>query len=89
MKCNFNIIFRLVGSPPFYSENLNEMYNQIIKSPIHFPHFISKEAKSLISGLLEKDPKKRLGSERDYFDIQEHEFFKDIDWDKLYKKKIK
>ena len=41
-------------------------------------------------GLLQRNPQKRLGGgERDAEEIKEHIFFKDVDWDKIYKKQIK
>jgi len=79
----------LVGLPPFYSENMNEMYELILKAPLKFPSFVPDDAQSLLNGLLERDESKRLGSDKDYVEIQEHEFFKDIDWDKLYKRGVK
>jgi len=79
----------LVGLPPFYSENMNEMYELILNSPLKFPSFVPSDAQSLLKGLLEKDPEKRLGSgSGDYKEIQKHAFFSNIDWDKLYKRQI-
>jgi len=79
----------LVGLPPFYSENMNEMYELILKAPLKFPSFVPNEAQSLLKGLLERDENKRLGGGKDdYKEIQTHPFFAPIDWDKLYAKKI-
>jgi len=79
----------LVGLPPFYSENMNEMYELILNSPLKFPSFVPSDAQSLLKGLLEKNPEKRLGSgSGDYKEIQKHAFFSNIDWDKLFKRKI-
>jgi len=79
----------LVGLPPFYSENMNEMYELILKAPLKFPSFVPNEAQSLLKGLLERDEAKRLGGGKDdYKEIQQHPFFAPIDWDKLYAKKI-
>jgi len=53
------------------------------------PTWLSKEARSIFLGLLERDPKRRLGSsQRDALEIQEHPFFTSIDFDKLVKKEI-
>ena len=50
------------------------------------PYF-TVEAKSLLQGLLERDPIKRLGStEDDANELKRHPFFAKIDWDKLMKK---
>jgi hypothetical protein len=38
--------------------------------------------------LLNRDPLKRLGSEADAKEIKSHPFFKEIDWEKLFQKKI-
>lgn len=43
---------------------------------------VSEDAKSLIRGLLERNPDRRLGSEG-AAPIREHPFFRGIDWDKL------
>ena len=51
----------LTGLPPFYNENLHLMYERIVTMPLTFPDDMSEEAKSLLSGLLERDPRKRLG----------------------------
>jgi len=78
-----------VGIPPFYSQNVNEMYRKIQEAPLLFPPNLSNSCKDLITKLLERDPKKRLGSSaNDYKDIQKHAFFKSIDWQKLYNKEI-
>lgn len=52
------------------------------------PYF-STEAKSLLGGLLEQDPSKRLGSsEEDSKEIKTHPWFAGIDWALLIKKQI-
>jgi hypothetical protein len=42
----------------------------------------------LLKGLLTKDPSKRLGGKRGAEEIKEHPWCKDIDWDKVLKKKV-
>lgn len=50
----------------------------------------SDSARDLLTKLLERDPKKRIGhGEKDAFDIMEHPFFDSIDWDKLAKREVK
>jgi len=77
-----------VGIPPFYSQNVNEMYNKIQHGVLRFPPFLSENCKSLIVQLLNRDPKKRLGSKDDVNDLKAHPFFKPISWDKMMKKEI-
>jgi len=77
-----------VGIPPFYSQNVNEMYNKIQHGVLRFPPFLSENCKSLIIQLLNRDPKKRCGSKDDVNDLKVHPFFKTISWEKMMKKEI-
>mgnify|MGYP002523966020 CR=1 FL=1 len=80
----------LCGLPPFYVENLDKMYDMIKNSSVKFPKRInlSEEAKDLIKKLLEKNPKKRLGSQSGIEEIKKHPFFAGIDFDLILQKKI-
>jgi len=40
----------------------------------------------LLKGLLEKNPRNRLGCKRGISEIKEHEFFSDIDWEAVSRK---
>ena len=81
----------LCGLPPFYVENLDKMYELIKTSSVKFPKRInlSEDAKDIIRKLLEKNPKKRLGSQRGIEEIKEHPFFQSIDFSLIEQKKIK
>ncbi len=80
----------LVGIPPFYSENVQEMYDKILNSDLVLPEqFMSTETMDLLARLLERDPKKRLGSgPTGWLEIKNHPFFDGLDWDALYHKRI-
>jgi protein-serine/threonine kinase len=54
----------VIGVPPYYSLNHDEIYNSILNEELSFPSHVavSDELKSLLKGLLEKNQKKRLGS---------------------------
>ena len=54
-----------------------------------FPEFFSEELKDLLRRMLDKNPKKRIGIENDKSDLKNHEFFRDINWDDIVRKKIK
>ena len=74
----------LVGVPPFYSSNRNEIFENIEKGSLKFPNNISKEARGLLVRLLEKEPGKRLGSgSGEAREIMEHPFFKDVNWEEV------
>jgi len=78
------------GLPPFYSENTNIMYKKILHNKLVFPPNYSELGQSLVRGLLERDPKRRLGGgPLDAVEIQRHPFFADIDWEKLKRKQYK
>jgi len=77
-----------VGIPPFYSQNVNEMYNLIQHGVLRFPPFLSDSCKNIIIGFLNRDPKKRLGCVSDVEDVKAHPFFKETNFEKLYKKEI-
>jgi len=77
-----------VGIPPFYSQNVNEMYNKIQHGVLRFPPFLSEPCKAMIVALLNRDPKKRLGSKADIDDLKQHAFFKEINFEKMMKKEI-
>jgi len=76
----------LTGLPPFYSQDVQEMYRKIISETLTFPAFVTEEARSLLSQLLERDPEKRLA---DPNLIKRHPFFAGIDWEELFQKKIR
>eukprot|EP01132_Coremiostelium_polycephalum_P000692 gene692-853_t len=81
----------IAGLPPFYSEDPQEMTRLILSAPIKFPPGISKNAASLITLLLNRDPSKRLGSgESDVEEIKSHPFFKSVNtnWSKVLNKEI-
>ncbi|PVV05277.1 hypothetical protein BB560_000207 [Smittium megazygosporum] len=76
----------LTGLPPFYSENPNEMYRRVLEDPLLFPNDMGSRAKSLIKGLLIRDPRYRLGC-NGASEIKAQHFFAEIDWDLLLGKK--
>jgi len=57
----------LCGFPPFYSDNVAEVFEQILKADFQYPadywEDISAEAKDFINSLLKIEPKRRLTAE--------------------------
>jgi serum/glucocorticoid-regulated kinase 2 len=47
---------------------------------------VGASAKDLIHKLLNRNPRKRLGTFGDAEEIKKHPFFKDIDWNKVFRK---
>lgn len=85
------LLFEMLnGLPPFYNENVNAMYKSVLRDEIKFPSSIAGEVKDLISKLLDRNPKTRLGSGKsDADEIKAHPFFNGIDWKAVFEKKIK
>ncbi|EAR83752.4 Serine/Threonine kinase domain protein (macronuclear) [Tetrahymena thermophila SB210] len=80
----------LTGNPPYYANTKEDLFNNIQNAPLALPSYLSQEAKSLLTALLERNPEMRLGCGRnDANEIKNHPFFKSIDWDMVYERKIK
>lgn len=79
----------ICGRLPFYNRDHDVLFTLILLEEVKFPRSISPEARSLLSGLLIKQPDNRLGGgPDDYREIQQHAFFSSINWTDLVHKKI-
>ncbi|KIL68341.1 hypothetical protein M378DRAFT_72522 [Amanita muscaria Koide BX008] len=77
------------GWSPFYAEDTQQMYKNICFGKIRFPKgVICEDGKQFVKGLLNRNPKHRLGAQRDAEDLKEHPFFKCIDWKALSLKQL-
>lgn len=55
------ILYELfVGQPPFYTNSIYSLINHIVKDPVKYPPEMSRDFKSFLQGLLQKNPAKRL-----------------------------
>lgn len=79
----------LTGLPPLYNNSREEMYANIVSREPSYPNYLSREAVTLLKGLLCKDPNKRLGSKFGVEEIKQMQFCSGIEWDLLLKKKIR
>lgn len=79
----------MCGRLPFYNRDPEILFELILMEEVRFPKTISENAKSLLGGLLVKNPKKRLGGgEEDVEEIKRHVFFSCINWQDLELKKL-
>lgn len=79
----------MCGRLPFYNRDHDVLFELILMEEVKFPRTLSQEAKDLLSGLLAKDPNKRLGGgPEDYKEITRHPFFLPISWTDLVQRKI-
>ncbi|THH20139.1 hypothetical protein EW146_g1173 [Bondarzewia mesenterica] len=77
------------GWSPFYAEDTQQMYKNICFGKIRFPKgVINEDGKQFVKGLLNRNPKHRLGAQRDAEELKEHPFFKNIDWQALARKQV-
>ncbi|KAK8901008.1 hypothetical protein QC760_010464 [Botrytis cinerea] len=77
------------GWSPFYAEDTQQMYKNIAFGKVRFPRdTLTTEGRNFVKGLLNRNPKHRLGATDDAEELKRHPFFQDIDWDALTKKLI-
>ncbi|GAA6060492.1 hypothetical protein JCM10212_007123 [Sporobolomyces blumeae] len=77
------------GWSPFYAEDTQQMYKLICFGKVKFPRgVIGEDGKQFVKGLLNRNPKHRLGATRDAAELKEHAFFKCIDWDLLAQRAV-
>ncbi|VVB02075.1 unnamed protein product [Arabis nemorensis] len=75
----------IYGRTPFAAPTNDVILRNIVKRPLAFPTdspatMFELHARSLISGLLNKDPTKRLGSRRGAAEVKVHPFFKGLNF---------
>ena len=79
----------LTGNPPFASKDKRLVLKRLLTKAIPMPMFLSAEAQSLLNALFKLNPSERLGFKEGAAEIKRHKFFKGIDFDALYHKRIK
>ena len=80
------ILYLMVcGKLPFFHEENEIMYQEILSGKYELPTFLSDNAKDILTKILEIDPKKRLNFEQ----IKEHPWFNIIDKNYLMHKGIR
>ncbi|RLN89309.1 hypothetical protein BBJ28_00017913 [Nothophytophthora sp. Chile5] len=84
------LIFEMyVGRTPFKDDNKAIMYRNIKEGFLYIPPELPEDVQSLLAGLIERDPQKRLGAKEAVpFSIMNHPFFAGIDWEALQQKKV-
>jgi serine/threonine protein kinase SCH9 len=77
------------GWSPFYAEDTQQMYKNIAFGKVRFPRdALSTEGRNFVKGLLNRNPRHRLGANDDAKELIAHPFFNDVDWDALAKKNL-
>ena len=79
----------LVGYSPFKMKKGEQLNIEKYKKPVPLHNHFTPEAKMIITDLLVVEPSKRLGyGSNGTENIKKHPFFKDINWEELYNKKV-
>ncbi|OQS02455.1 kinase [Thraustotheca clavata] len=79
----------LSGSTPFYHPNRKQNFHNILHERLDVSSkYFSDDARSLLRGLLTRDPDMRLGC-RGGKEIMSHSFFAEISWEKLYRRQVR
>ncbi|OGE58202.1 hypothetical protein PENARI_c001G01137 [Penicillium arizonense] len=77
------------GWSPFYAEDTQQMYKNIAFGKVRFPRdALSTEGRNFVKGLLNRNPKHRLGANGDAKELMAHPFFHDINWEALCRKQV-
>jgi len=81
----------MAGLPPFQADNEDDMFEIILHEEAGYPAWLSKEAVSILKGLMTKNPDRRLGCVPGIGEvaINKHPFFAYIDWNKLEARQIR
>ncbi|KAL9077519.1 MAG: hypothetical protein Q9161_000365 [Pseudevernia consocians] len=84
----------LVGQPPFWNQNPMKIYELIVEGKVKYPQWMSSDARDLIGSLCTVNPSQRLGNissgnVNGTALVKTHPFFKTIDWEALYHRKLK
>ncbi|KAI7832188.1 kinase-like domain-containing protein, partial [Gamsiella multidivaricata] len=80
----------MAGITPFWAENHAYMYQRVLEDALEFPPEIFQDdpyAVDFLVGLLERDPRSRLGS-LGASDVKAHPYFRMIDWEMAMQKKL-
>ncbi|KAJ3608428.1 hypothetical protein NHX12_025475 [Muraenolepis orangiensis] len=70
-SCGVILFALLVGALPFDHDNLRQLLEKVKSGVFHVPHFIPPDCQSLLKGMIEVDPDKRLTLEV----IQKHTWY--------------
>lgn len=79
----------LLGQSPFRGEDEDEIFDAILEDEPLYPITMPKDAVSILQKLLTRDPSRRLGAgPDDAVEIKRHQFFREVNWDDVFHKRI-
>ncbi|CAH0407623.1 unnamed protein product [Chilo suppressalis] len=79
----------LIGQSPFSGCDEDELFWSICNEMPSYPRFLSQEALTILTRLLDKDARSRLGgTECMHGDVRDQDFFRPIHWDRLERREL-
>ena len=89
-SCGIIIFEMIVGQPPFFSNEMQKVYEKIVADQHKWPDgcAASESCRTIVDRLLERDPRQRLGAQGGYKQIEADPFFRGLDWQSVLKKTV-
>ncbi|XP_045512205.1 uncharacterized protein LOC123706801 isoform X1 [Pieris brassicae] len=79
----------LIGQSPFSGCDEDELFWSICNELPSFPRFLSADGLDILTRLLDKDARSRLGGpECEHGDVRDHPFFREVPWDRLERRDL-
>lgn len=79
----------LLQQSPFRGDDEDEIYDAILADEPLYPIHMPRDSVSILQKLLTREPELRLGSgPTDAQEIMSHAFFRNINWDDIYHKRV-
>lgn len=79
----------LLGQAPFRGDDEDEIFDAILEDEPLYPIHMPPDSVSILHKLLTRDPSKRLGAgPTDADEIKAHPFFRDVNWDDMFHKRV-
>lgn len=79
----------LLQQSPFRGEDEDEIYDAILADEPLYPIHMPRDSVSILQKLLTREPELRLGSgPTDAQEVMSHAFFRNINWDDIYHKRV-
>ena len=79
----------LLGQSPFRGDDEDEIFDAILSDEPLYPIHMPRDSVSILQKLLIREPDQRLGSgSTDAMEIMGHPFFRNINFDDVYQKRI-
>jgi serine/threonine protein kinase len=82
------IIYEMMtGLPPWYTTDRSQLFRRLKSAPLDIPSYFSESSADCVAGLLERNPRRRLGV-TGISVAMNHPFFRNINWRTLYSRRV-